>query len=173
MNSFQSGGYTLKPNDSVAVASPAGTLEYLGKILKIVQDAGGAVHIQLRWYYRPDEASGGRQFFHGERELFESDHEDWTLLESVNGPIYVHTLEEYINLESLRINDFFTRFVYKAAVRLFQPERVPILCVCSMPYNPDHIMIECSKCKEWFHPRCVQMQEEDMTKQNWKCSSCI
>jgi len=172
LSSVQSGGYTLKPHDSVAVESPAGSLEYLGKILKIVQEPGGAIQVQLQWYYRPDEARGGRQFFHGEREIFESDHVDWTLLESVNGVIYVHTLEEYNNLETLRINDFFSRFVYKAAGCLFQPERVPTLCICAMPYNPDLVMIECSKCREWFHPRCVQMEGEDMSITNWTCFTC-
>jgi hypothetical protein len=34
------------------------------------------VYLTLAWYYRPEEAVGGRKLFHGDKEVFLSDHED-------------------------------------------------------------------------------------------------
>jgi hypothetical protein len=35
------------------------------------------VQVRVSWFYRPEEAHGGRKAFHGEKELFTSDHYDW------------------------------------------------------------------------------------------------
>eukprot|EP00850_Spirogloea_muscicola_P011644 SM000073S21420 [mRNA] locus=s73:137164:137662:+ [translate_table: standard] len=33
-------------------------------------------------------------------------------------------------------------------------------CKCAMPYNPDDAMYHCSVCKEWYHPRCLQLKKD-------------
>ncbi len=35
------------------------------------------------------------------------------------------------------------------AEKEFKPDRVPVYCVCEMPYNPDQMMVMCKVCEEW------------------------
>ena len=39
--------------------------------------------------------------------------------------------------------------VIKAALQ----EELPIYCICRLPYKGE-IMVQCEKCREWFHPDC-------------------
>ncbi|KAF5839534.1 BAH protein [Dunaliella salina] len=51
----------------------------IGRIKQIVQRSASdidEVELTVAWYYRPEEAIGGRKAFHGHKELFTSDHED-------------------------------------------------------------------------------------------------
>ena len=43
------------------------------------------VDVQLVWWYRPEEARGGRKQFHGEREVFKSAHQDVVPAVSLDG----------------------------------------------------------------------------------------
>ena len=52
----------------------------------------GEVRLQVTWFYRPEEARGGRKAFHGEKELFQSDHYDYVPSGSINEKCNVHTL---------------------------------------------------------------------------------
>ena len=95
----------------------------------------------MSWFYRPEEARGGRKAFHGEKELFTSDHYDWVAKSSINGHCAVHKLKEYQMLKDVTDNDYYTRFSYKASKGEFKPDRVPVYCACEMPYNPDLFMV--------------------------------
>jgi hypothetical protein len=35
------------------------------------------------------------------------------------------------------------------AQRIFEPPKVPVFCLCEMPYNPDKFMVQCDQCTEW------------------------
>ena len=55
-------------------------------------------------------------------------------------------------------------------------ESLPILyCVCHLP-DDGSLMIQCSKCQEWFHTKCIYMQlSEPCIKRksfHWTCSAC-
>ena len=50
---------------------------------------------QVCWFYRPEESIGGRKAFHGERELFVSDHTDWQHVEPILGKCAVHKIQRY------------------------------------------------------------------------------
>ena len=39
--------------------------------------------------------------------------------------------------------------VLQPATKEFKPDRVPVYCVCEMPYNPDQFMVMCTICEEW------------------------
>lgn len=120
------------------------------------------------WFYRPEEAAGGRKPFHGRRELFASDHVDWVSAASIEAHCHVDDLRTH-QARLAALGDgadaaparpgapalFFTRFSYRAAARRFAPNRVPVFCVCEMPYNPDVPMVECVACAEWYHPGCL------------------
>ena len=43
------------------------------------------VTVDLVWWYRPEEARGGRKQFHGEREVFKSSHGDEVPAVSLDG----------------------------------------------------------------------------------------
>jgi hypothetical protein len=89
------------------------------------------------------------QSFHGEKELFESNHTDWVSAHAIHGLCRVLTLKAYERLEAILELDFFTRFMYKAQQKVFKPDRVPVYCTCEMPYNPDQKMVMCESCKDW------------------------
>ena len=44
-----------------------------------------SVEVHLIWWYRPEEARGGRKQFHGEREVFKSAHSDAVPASSLDG----------------------------------------------------------------------------------------
>ena len=129
--------------------------------------------MRVAWYYRPEEAHGGRKAFHGEKELFNSDHFDWVAANSINGKCQVHTLKAYQNLETVLDSDYFSRFMYKANTGEFKPDRVPVYCVCEMPYNPDLFMVECESCEEWYHPECLQKTRKEVDRmEHFICPDC-
>ena len=117
------------------------------RISEIVKEPNGEEQCHVSWYYRPEEARGGRKAFHGDKELFTSDHYDWVAKSSINGHCSVHKLREYQQLTEVTDNDYYTRFSYKASKGEFKPDKVPVYCTCEMPYNPDLFMVECESCE--------------------------
>ena len=108
-----------------------------------------------------------REPFHGEMELFESDHQDRIEVESIYAPCSVLRLFEYEEkvgweedkrgrLRRERYNEdeervFFYRFEYLSDHSVFKSKlRVPLYCRCRQPRNPDerHNMVQCAKCRE-------------------------
>lgn len=41
-----------------------------------------------------------------------------------------------------------------------------------MPYNPDELYIGCSKCNEWYHPKHVGVDENNINVDDWYCGKC-
>ncbi len=153
----------------------------IGKIQEIFQAPGPKkddVRLRVLWYYRPEEALGGRKSFHGDKELFESDHSDEIHKDTIIGKCFVHSLRKYEvrgvtqggcvvlsssaclctkippsaphqALSQITESDFFTRFMYKPAKKEFEPDQVPVFCVCEQPYNPDKYMVMCEQCTDW------------------------
>eukprot|EP00798_Chlamydomonas_sp_ICE-L_P021538 gene21538-28530_t len=136
---------------------PPAPAPFIGKIKEIWRTGSDdeAIELVLSWYYRPEEAVGGRKEFHGAKELFISDHLDRCNVAAVIGKCRVLPLKKYESLAAILENDFFVRFTYKPAKKEFEPDRVPVYCVCELPYSPDKDMIMCDICQEWFHPECI------------------
>ncbi|GAX74260.1 hypothetical protein CEUSTIGMA_g1709.t1 [Chlamydomonas eustigma] len=132
------------------------------------------VMLKVVWYYRPEEALGGRKVFHGEKELFESDHEDEIHKDTIIGKCFVHSLRKYEDLAPVTESDFYSRFMYRPALKVFEPDQVPVFCLCEQPYNPDKVMINCTVCSDWFHPNCLGMTAEDVQNlaDEFFCPSC-
>ena len=138
-----------------------------------VRKTGKSLRLYVSWFYRPEEARGGRKGFHGEKELFQSDHFDWVTPSAVNGKCNVHSLREYQSLDQVKEFDFFARFSYLAARSEFKPDRVPVYCLCEMTFNPDLFMIECEGCEEWHHPECVHLTRDEVEKMaHFVCAEC-
>ena len=47
-----------------------------------------------------------------------------------------------------------------------------IYCSCRLRDAGDE-MIKCSKCKEWFHYTCVDLEPGTKIKESWLCAKCI
>ena len=48
---------------------------------------------------------------------------------------------------------------------------VKLYCIRKMPADFDSLMIKCEKCQQWFHCSCINIDQDDITK-NWECPSC-
>ena len=51
---------------------------------------------------------------------------------------------------------------------VYSLDTVPIYCECRCPDDGKQ-MIECEKCKEWFHATCVTIK----SAKNYKCTFCL
>jgi hypothetical protein len=164
----------IKPGDTVILRPPdPSTPNYVARIELIEVDSAEKVTLKVRWYYRPEESAGGRRQFHGSKELFLSDHYDFCSPDAIENKCTVHTFKEYTRLDDVRAEDYFCRFDYFATAGTFSPDRVAVYCTCELPYNPDDLMVQCEKCKDWFHPKCVKMTVEEIKGlNNFACPEC-
>ncbi|KAF8067400.1 hypothetical protein HT031_002448 [Scenedesmus sp. PABB004] len=145
----------------------------IGEVTSIVQPDKGDVQLGVKWFYRPEEAVGGRKAFHGRHELFLSGHTDTCSVKTVISKARVLTLSKFQELSSVADTDFFARFTYNPGTKQFKPPRVPVFCVCEMPYNPDKVMVQCDACTEWYHPECLGKSRAELKDQaNWSCPAC-
>ena len=198
------GDETYNVHDVVSMKAPEGEKPYIAKILRFdmhadekekkkadknnedkketdeeIEKRADKINVHVSWYYRPEESASGRKAFHGEHEVFASDHTDWVKASTIESKIHVYTLADYQELQSVNEKSFFSRFAYKAATSEFKPDHVQVFCKCSMPYNPDLFMVECGECKEWFHPECIGTSREDLDKNlknsdsEWFCEECV
>jgi len=166
-----------KAGESVLVnPDEAKSPPFIGRIKEIIKMSAtddDDIEITVAWFYRPEEAVGGRKTFHGEREVFSSDHLDTVHKNTVIGKCRVHTLKKYEALAQVTDQDFFSRFNYKPANKEFEPDRVPVYCICEQPYNPDKKMVLCDGCEEWFHVECVNETQASVdSKPSWFCPDC-
>ncbi|KAL8099851.1 hypothetical protein AgCh_032198 [Apium graveolens] len=69
---------------------------------------------------------------------------------TIEGKCIVHSFKDYTKLEDVGVEDYYSRFEYKAGTKEFTPDRVTVYCKCEMPYNPNDLMIQCDDCKDWF-----------------------
>ncbi|XP_057764975.1 chromatin remodeling protein EBS-like [Salvia miltiorrhiza] len=143
-------------------ASESNTAPYVGRVVKIEADGSNNLVVRVRWYYRPEESVGGRLDFHGEKELFLSDHYDVQSAHTIEAKCTVHSFEDYTKLEDVTPEDYYCRFQYRAASGLVLHNMAALYCKCEMPYNPDDLMIQCEECEDWFHPGCINRTIEEV-----------
>ncbi|KAK9916575.1 hypothetical protein WJX75_004358 [Coccomyxa subellipsoidea] len=166
LEEFTHNGVIYKVGDCVLVRGAGEKLPFVGRIRDIkAQGKSGQISVQVAWFYRPEEATGGRKAFHGEKELFKSEHLDWCFASTIESKCRA--------LGTVTENDFYARFTYKPVTKEFRPDRVPVYCVCELPYNPDAFMILCSKCEEWYHPKCINLTKaECQGMATFDCPEC-
>ncbi|KAG1676055.1 hypothetical protein FOA52_014920 [Chlamydomonas sp. UWO 241] len=164
-------GVSFQLGDSFLIRGTTSAAPYIGKLVEICESSPGDVCVQ--WYYRPEETYGGRKPFHGAKELFASDHCDGIHMTTVIGKAFVHPLKKYESLMQIKEHDYFARFLYKASQKEFEPDRVPIYCVCEQPYNPDRPMMQCDDCESWYHPECIGRRLDGMDQGHFSCPECV
>ena len=147
--------------------------DFIAKIEKIYTDKNSEVHLDVRWYYRPEETVIGRMPWHARLEVIESDHTDSIHVGSVNSKCCIYTLEEYEALPALGakkvkvageegkvvLPEFICRSYYlHKKGRLEAP--LPVYCNCKTPQNPEKTLIYCDRqtCGipgRWVHGQCI------------------
>lgn len=133
--------------------------------------------VNLRWFYRPEDARSGRQVWHGAAEIFKQfQYTDWNPTSSVEGVCRVHTLEEYERLDRITEKDLYWRSTYNPETGGFVPDNVRVFCFCETPYNPDRPMVECDACKNWFHLDCIGLRKDSPElvagSEGYVCANC-
>ncbi|KAE9585165.1 putative BAH domain-containing protein [Lupinus albus] len=93
---------------------------------KIEHDNKKNLNVRVRWYYRPEESTGGRRQFHGAKELFLSDQCDVQSAQNIIGKCVVHSCKNDINLQNLGAADYYCRFKYKPDTDTFIPDFVAV-----------------------------------------------
>ncbi|XP_052205127.1 chromatin remodeling protein EBS-like [Diospyros lotus] len=164
---------TIKAGDCVFMR-PADSSKppYVARVDQI-ESRGANVKVHIRWYYRPEEAIGGRRPFHGSKEVFLSDHYDVQSADTIEGKCTVHSFKSYTKLDAVGNEDFFCRFEYNSSTGAFTPDKVAVYCKCEMPYNPDDLMVQCEGCSDWYHPTCIKMTtEEAYSLDHFFCQDC-
>lgn len=113
-----------------------GVPDYVARVEEITKERND-VKVRTRWYYRPEESLGGRRNFHGEKEVFLSDHYDVCSVDAIIGPCTVHSFKNYVKLDSVEAEDYFCRFEYRASTGTFKPDYVAVYVwtrsPCSQP----------------------------------------
>ncbi|KAM3278961.1 hypothetical protein ACQJBY_046327 [Aegilops geniculata] len=167
----------IRPGDSVLMKAPdTSKPPYVAKIEEIeaAGPRGANVKVKVRWYYRPEESIGGRRPFHGEKEVFLSDHQDVQSADTIECKCNVYSFRDYTKLSAVNPEDYFCRFEYKSITGSFVPDRIAVFCKCEMPYNPDDLMIQCEECSDWFHPACIGKTIKEAKKlENFTCEGCV
>lgn len=77
-------------------------------------------------------------------------------------------------LQQRSISMFPVKKTRRVLDRVKSKDLIEIFCICRMPQIPGIEMIECSKCKSWYHvPMCVQvLQEAKKRGACWFCDNC-
>eukprot|EP00038_Savillea_parva_P000039 m.93758 g.93758 ORF g.93758 m.93758 type:complete len:236 (+) comp10016_c0_seq1:3271-3978(+) len=165
--------------DKITIKAPSGSgHDFIATIQRIHTDKRGEVHIDGRWYYRPEETAMGRQPWHGINEVLDSDHVDTFHVRCVNGKCTICTLEEYEQLGAKgtskpQLPVFFCRSKYLKNQQRIE-EELPRYCACKQPQNPEYELVGCDKCNEWYFANCVGLRKgEAADLDEWVCPNCI
>ncbi|XP_017250602.2 chromatin remodeling protein EBS-like [Daucus carota subsp. sativus] len=145
----------------------------VARVEKLQADRHGNVEFELRWYYKPEHTLGRRRSFHGEKELFMSDHFDTRDATIITGKCNIYSVDQYARLKHVGPEDFYSRFQYQHVYGIMTPVRVKVFCKCELPYNPDELTLPCSTCDDRFHPMCIGMTLEQIKKlTHYICDEC-
>ncbi|KAM0057099.1 putative BAH domain, Zinc finger, FYVE/PHD-type [Helianthus debilis subsp. tardiflorus] len=117
----------------------------------MADDENSETMVRVCWYYRPEDTIEGRGTFHGVKEIFLSNDYDRQSTQAMQGKCVVHTLQQYMKLKYVGVDDYFCRYEYDAGERgplvadgeRFTPKHVAVYCKCNTPYNPDAYMVQC------------------------------
>ena len=79
--------------------------------------------------------------------------QDPTTLQFNQHRVRQHLLNSF---ETNMLLPFPSRKVAKSKQEVASTERIPVYCVCRLP-DDGHKMVECSKCKSWYHCDCMKL----------------
>ncbi|RPB27182.1 hypothetical protein L211DRAFT_612925 [Terfezia boudieri ATCC MYA-4762] len=125
---------------------------WVARVLEIRAVDEAHVYLRVYWLYWPEELPGGRQPYHGQKELIASNHMDIIDAMTVSGRAHVKHWMELDEDEELPELYWRQKFDYPSRTLMEVREH----CKCHRYYNPDKLMYGCPHCKTWLHEECVQ-----------------
>ena len=84
------------------------------------------VHFRIQRYYTPEETVGGKQPFYGNKELLLTNHLDNLDPKQIVKKINVHSFVNYMKLETVGPNDYFSRFEYEIGSGWLSPAVIEV-----------------------------------------------
>lgn len=169
------GNDTYRVDDCVLLyPEEIGGESYVAQI-KEIHKSDKKAELRVQWFYRPEDTAEQRKPFHGRNELYRSKHRDAVDVRSVIRKCRVVTFEDYLNFKEVDKDDYYWRFEYLPEQQTVANTHVSIYCVCGLPYNPDISMLYCEGCNDWFHPRCVGVDDDSIVKYEhefYYCPEC-
>jgi len=94
--------------DYVLLRPTEGNRPIVARVEKFEQDNVDRKRVHVRRFYRPEEIVGGRQCYHGHKQLFLSDQYDVHSADTIEGKCFVHPFGKKPKYETA--NDYFCRF---------------------------------------------------------------
>lgn len=104
---------------------------------------------------RPEETKGnyyaaGRHLYCGDREFYRTNNYVEIAVSEVKESLPLATLQDYPSSKGILI-----RQAYNSSTKTFSPEKLPVICLCQQPLNPDIDYTQCQKCNQVFHGNCL------------------
>jgi len=126
---------------------------WVARVLEIRAEDEAHVYLRVYWMYWPEELPGGRQYYHGAKELVASNHMEIVDAMTVSGRANVKHWLELDEDEDLP--DLFWRQKFDYPTQSLMDIRQH--CRCHRYYNPDQLMVGCPnpKCGTWLHEQCI------------------
>ena len=77
------------------------------------------------------------------------------------------------SIEEENITSFKERGVRRQINRRMHTVKLALFCICRLPED-GHAMIQCIKCQEWYHARCIYLEKniKDYEQIDWYCPPC-
>jgi hypothetical protein len=143
---------------------------WVGLIAEFRAESPEKVYLRVFWLYWPEELPGGRQSYHGKKELVLSNHVDIVDAASIACHADVSHWDENDDSNATVLRERFWRQTYNLKKLLTDSHNVLSklrkYCVCGGYDNPEHDMFQCHKvgCGMWSHEACLV---NDIAERAW------
>ncbi|CAG9331460.1 unnamed protein product [Blepharisma stoltei] len=106
--------------------------------------------VKCKELLRPEDTKAGRHLYCGDRELYRGSLVFEMNKADIKDSYPIVSLQEYPTSKG-----FLVRQSYSASTKSFTPAKLPIVCLCQQPLNPDIKFAICQKCNQVFHDACL------------------
>jgi len=143
---------------------------WVARILDLRAKSPSHVYARLYWLYWPDDLPNsrsksepkysGRRPYHGKDELIASNLMDVIDVTAFAGKASVQQWIEEDDNDPVQTAEFGSPELYWRQTfdhRTCQLSEVRRYCICKRPYNPDEVLVGCTKksCHIWMHDLCI------------------
>lgn len=95
--------------------------------------------------------------------------QDPSALKFIQDAMRPHLVDAFLKK---KLMPFPTKLTRRGKATVQHSEKVSIYCVCRLPDNGSR-MVECCKCKEWYHTPCVKIPKTVINSHKpWNCGRC-
>ncbi|CAG9328808.1 unnamed protein product [Blepharisma stoltei] len=110
----------------------------------------GNGYFKCRDLIKPEDTKVGRHIYCGDRELYRGNNFFDIIQSNVKESYPLVTLQDYPSSRGFLVRQF-----YYENTKSFNPEKLPPVCLCQQPLNPDVKFTICQKCNQIFHDSCL------------------